>query len=64
MITHTDYDGPVNNNIVTEDYKLPEKVEKMSFSYDGGRLSIYINGEEAYQAYFGTRDCCVEIDNN
>lgn len=59
MLKHKDFDN------YSEDYyeiSIPENINSISFSHDGGRISIEINNEEIYSTIFGTRDCCIEID--
>jgi len=58
MIEHTDYD---TGKVINVDYKLPDNIQNISFSYDGGRLYISINNKEIYKNFSATRDCCVEI---
>jgi hypothetical protein len=47
----------------TKAVKLPKNVESVSFSYDGGRLAVTVNGEQVYYTMLGGNDCRVEIDN-
>ena len=42
-------------------FTMPEKVNSISVNYDGGRLSIYINGKEAYQNSCAGDDFSVEL---
>jgi len=60
MLTMKSYD---NNHDETQPVKLPEKVESLSFSYDGGRVGISINGKQVFYSMLGGNDCNVEIDN-
>jgi hypothetical protein len=57
MITATDYDSGVTENI---EYKFPSEVKSVSVSVDGGRISFYINDTEVY-SNCSLRDGCVEI---
>jgi len=59
MLRHSDFDS---HSSTTHDVKLPEKVDAISVSHDGGRLEIYINGALCYNALVGTRDCNISID--
>ena len=60
MLTMKSYD---NNHDETQPVKLPEKIESLSFSYDGGRVGISINGKQVFYSMLGGNDCNVEIDN-
>lgn len=62
MIKHYDWDA-TEAGTKEEAYKLPEKVESVSFSHDGGRIYISVNGVEVYETFCGTRDCTIDIDN-
>lgn len=62
MIKHDDWDA-TEADTTEEAYRLPEKVESVSFSHDGGRIYVSINGVEVYKTMRGTRDCTIEIDN-
>ena len=39
-----------------------EKIETISFSYDGGRLTVTINGKGAYYTDNAGTDCNVDIE--
>lgn len=60
MITHEDYDSHTTK--IDKNYKLPENIDSVSFSHDGGRVYIYINGQEVFKSYTGTRDCEITLD--
>ena len=60
MIAHTDWDAAGAKK--TTAYVLPERIETITVSHDGGRLFVSINGVEVFKAYDGTRDCCIEIN--
>lgn len=38
------------------DFSLPNKIEKINFLYDCGRLAIYINDKEIYFNYAAGND--------
>ena len=59
MLVHNDFDTSSHSN---HDVKLPEKVDNISISHDGGRLEIVVNGQLVYNAMCGTRDCEISID--
>lgn len=59
MIVHNDFDARENKKL---EGKLPEKVESISISHDGGRIEIVVNGNLMYSAMLGTRDCEISID--
>lgn len=61
MITHVDFDS--GNTFASKDVTLPRVIESISFSHDGGRVTICVNGEEVYSAMTGTRDCNILIDD-
>lgn len=60
MITHTDFDV---GSKFEQNFVMPDKIENISFQHDGGRLNICINGVEVFSSAVGTRDCCIEINN-
>lgn len=60
MLKMQSYD---NNHEETKPVKLPEKIESLSFSFDGGRVGVSINGEQVFYSMLGGNDCNVEIDN-
>jgi len=41
-----------------------ESIDSISFSYDGGRVEVLINGKVAISSYLGGNDCNVEIKRN
>ncbi len=59
MVTYQSYSDHVEQ--ITEE-KLPEKVESIFVSYDGGRLSISINGKDFYDNMCASNDFSVEIE--
>ncbi len=64
MIKFTNYDARVISSAERSvARKLPEKVTSVEVTHDGGRLGIYINGEEYFYECEGTRDCAVTIDD-
>lgn len=42
--------------------ELPEKIDNISFSYDGGRVEVVINGITVVSSYSGGNDCGVSIN--
>jgi len=60
MIKHDDWD--TLEDAKEQDYVLPERIDSIDVSYDGGRLEIRINEQCAYSACEGTRDCTVTLD--
>lgn len=46
----------------TEDCKLPDKVDSVQVSYDGGRLEIMVNDVVVYENLGAGNDFCVSID--
>lgn len=61
MIEHIDFDSSIST---TNKYSLPDKIEEIEISHDGGRISISINGQEAYRSCSGTRDCAIKINKS
>ena len=59
MLTHADFDDHTEYH--QKAITLPEKVERIQVDYDGGRLSITVNGKTIYHAVSGTRDCRITI---
>ena len=59
MITYESYGNSIEAQ--TSDKKLPEKVDSISVSYDGGRFSISINGKDFYNNMCASNDFSVEI---
>ena len=47
---------------IVADYKLPDEVYHICFSYDGGRVGVVINGEELFYTALAGNDCSVSID--
>lgn len=61
MIEHSDWDAGTKRE---RPYKLPDMISEISFSHDGGRVCICINGAEVYRGDMGeTRDCCITLNN-
>lgn len=50
------------NTEETKAVKLPKELESISFSYDGGRVSVNINGTEVFTSHLGGTDCSLELD--
>ena len=61
MLTHYDFDTNVNT---TGPATLPPVVDSIVVSYDGGRLSITVNGVPVVDTTDGTRDCQITLDRN
>lgn len=61
MITHEDWDEGTRR---TQEGVLPERIDSISVSHDGGRLSITVNDVQVYYSCDGTRDCTVSIDRS
>lgn len=61
MIRHMDFDN--HKETVINNAKLPDGIDHIEFSYDGGRVEISINGRIIYKTSSGTQDCSIEIDN-
>lgn len=60
MITHIDYDA---HNTNTTNTCLPEVIDKIEVTHDGGRLYIYINDKEIYTGTsYGVRDYVITLD--
>ena len=62
MIIQNDWDA--HTEVTTSIKPIPDKVDSIQFTHDGGRISISINGVEVYHTALGTRDCCILLDNN
>lgn len=62
MIRHDDWDSLDDPH--KEPYVLPERIDKIEFSYDGGRLAVTINDQEVYASVEGTRDCHITLDRD
>lgn len=61
MIEHSDWDAGTKRE---RPYKLPDKINEISFYHDGGRVSICINKVEVYNGGMGeTRDCRIVLNN-
>lgn len=43
-------------------FDLPRVLREISISYDGGRLSVYMNGQEVYKNMLASNDFCVTIN--
>lgn len=63
MIVFKPYDSGSKDFGENIPFKIPEKVESVSFSYDGGRVSLYINGKEVFYSAFGGNSFDIDIDN-
>lgn len=46
----------------TQEYKLPNKVDFVQVSYDGGRLEIMVNDVVVYENLGAGNDFCVTLD--
>ena len=42
-------------------YNLPKEIKKINFSYDGGRVSVFINDIEIYQSNCAGNDFSINI---
>ncbi|MNQ73077.1 hypothetical protein D3C85_878000 [compost metagenome] len=62
-ITFNNYDYTYDGS-EDVDFKFPDEVKEVSFSYDGGRVSVYINGEQVFYTTLGGNDCCVTLTND
>lgn len=60
MIEHSDYDDYEND--IKREYVLPDRIDSIVITHDGGRLDISINSEQAYYTCEGTRDCSITLD--
>lgn len=60
MINVSDYAGHSEPEF-NEEYTLPEKIDRISFSYDGGRVSVYINGVEVFENNCMSSDFEIEL---
>ena len=57
--------GPVSDNeynVVTENVRINEN-SVISFSYDGGRVSVMVDGVDVYSSMAHSHDVSVEIKN-
>lgn len=61
-LVHQDYDG--NNEEIDRKVSLPEQIDSISFTHEGGRVTVNVNGKELYSTSLGTRDCEIEIRRN
>jgi len=59
VINSKSYDTELMEGITLEGI---DKIEKISFSYDGGRLTIIVNGEEVYSTKDAGSDCNIEME--
>lgn len=41
--------------------KVEQPLETVSFSYDGGRLSVCINGKQEFYTMMAGSDCSVDV---
>jgi hypothetical protein len=62
MLIHEDYDSRTTH--VQPETTLPENIDSIRVSHDGGRLTIEVNGVSVYYSYGDTRDCSIEIIRN
>lgn len=60
MIQHEDWDS--GEEAQEQAYVLPEHIESISVSHDGGRLEIQINSQKVFYSCEGTRDCTITLD--
>lgn len=60
MIQHKDWDD--DGDAREQSYVLPERIEAIDVSHDGGRLAITINGQQIFYSCEGTRDCTITLD--
>ena len=58
MIEMTSYDY---GDKVIDEYKLPEKITDFEVSYDGGRLTVYVNGEEVFYTALAGNDFTITV---
>lgn len=58
MIKHVDFD---DNRTMIEEFVMPDTVNAVGVTHDGGRLAITINGVQVFRATLGTRDCAIDI---
>lgn len=58
-IKSQDFNAPIGNQVTTVDMK-GDIIKDVSVSYDGGRFSVYVNGEEVIKQYMSI-DFNVEI---
>jgi hypothetical protein len=59
MIKYESYEN--NPTIESAEYVLPDDVKSISFSYDGGRLNVFINGEEVYSSMSAGNDFNIQL---
>jgi len=43
---------------------FPDKLESIYFAYDGGRITLNINGEEVFYTHLGGNDCALTINGD
>lgn len=60
MIIFQSYD--TGEDISKEHYNIPDKVENISISYDGGRLHVWIGNEEVLSTMMAGNDFNVTIN--
>jgi len=60
MIVHTDFDSCSD---VTKEFKFPDIIEKIVVSNDSGHITITINDDKVFDAFAGTRDCDIVLNN-
>lgn len=58
MITHTNYD---TGSVQSVEFDMPKTIDRMEFSYDGGRVEIYVNGVLVFASFSGSRDCNISM---
>lgn len=61
MIDFTDYQWDTSSE---DSYTLPKEVTSIEVSYDGGRLGLYINGEEVFYTSSVGIDFNLIVNNN
>lgn len=61
MITHKDWDEGTKQ---TEPGVLPDSIDSITVSHDGGRLTITVNDVQIFYSCEGTRDCTIHIDRS
>ena len=47
----------------TEAVQLPKDVQSVSFSYDGGRVAVSVNGVQVFSSHLGGHDCEIELNS-
>jgi hypothetical protein len=61
MLTFTNHE--TGKEDLLPEVKLPAVVNSLSFSYDGGRVFLAINGKEVFSSRNGGNDCALDLDN-